>query len=58
MCGLKVHNHPSGDASPSREDREMTETMREALELLEVKVLDHVVVGAGKPVSMAALHLI
>jgi DNA repair protein RadC len=36
----------------------MTETMREALELLEVKVLDHVVVGAGKPVSMAALHLI
>lgn len=58
-CGvILVHNHPSGDATPSPADRELTFTMREALELLDVRLLDHVVVGAGVPVSMAAQGLI
>ena len=40
-----VHNHPSGDPTPSREDREITERLVEAGELLGIPVLDHVVVA-------------
>ncbi|MGN6482321.1 RadC family protein [Luteibacter sp.] len=58
-CGvILVHNHPSGDATPSAEDRELTVAMRDALDLLDVRLLDHVVVGAGVPVSMANRGLI
>jgi len=42
-----VHNHPSGDPSPSREDREITRRLKEAGELLGIRVLDHVIVGDG-----------
>jgi DNA repair protein RadC len=41
-----VHNHPSGDPSPSPEDRQITRRLREAGELVGVRVLDHVIVGA------------
>lgn len=41
-----VHNHPSGDPSPSREDREVTRTLSEAGRLLDIPLHDHVVVGA------------
>ncbi|UPG89948.1 DNA repair protein RadC [Luteibacter aegosomaticola] len=54
---ILVHNHPSGDASPSVADCEITELIRDALDLLEVKLVDHIVVGAGKPVSMVARGL-
>lgn len=47
-----VHNHPSGDPTPSREDLEITRRLREVGELLGVRVLDHVVVGHDKYVSM------
>jgi len=40
-----VHNHPSGDPSPSREDREITERIRSAGEILGIPVLDHVIIG-------------
>ena len=40
-----VHNHPSGDPTPSREDREITQRLAEAGELLGIPVLDHVVVA-------------
>ncbi len=53
-----AHNHPSGIAEPSRADRDITRTLREALQLVGVRVLDHLVVGAGTPVSMAARGLI
>jgi DNA repair protein RadC len=43
-----VHNHPSGDSSPSDEDLEITEKLREAGEVLDIKVLDHVIVGKEK----------
>lgn len=55
---ILVHNHPSGDPTPSQEDIELTHELREALEMVEVKLLDHIVVGAGVPVSMAAMGLI
>ena len=42
---ILVHNHPSGDPTPSREDREVTARLRRAGELLGVPVLDHVVVA-------------
>jgi DNA repair protein RadC len=46
-----VHNHPSGDATPSREDLEITRRLREVGELIGVSVLDHVIVGKGRYVS-------
>lgn len=42
-----VHNHPSGDVTPSKEDIEVTERLMEAGELLGITVLDHVIVGGG-----------
>lgn len=49
------HNHPSGDPTPSKADVHMTEALREALALVDVKVLDHIVVGAKGVQSLAEL---
>jgi DNA repair protein RadC len=46
-----VHNHPSGDPTPSKEDIEITRRLREVGELMGVRVLDHIVVGNGRYVS-------
>jgi DNA repair protein RadC len=48
---LFVHNHPSGDPTPSREDIEITSRLKEAGNLMGVKVLDHIIIGNGKYVS-------
>ncbi|MBT2119335.1 DNA repair protein RadC [Dyella sp. LX-66] len=53
-----AHNHPSGVAEPSLADRAITRSLREALQLVEVRVLDHMVIGAAEPVSMASLGLL
>lgn len=45
---ILVHNHPSGDPEPSAEDEQITEKLFEAGELLNIKVLDHVIVGKDK----------
>ncbi|MBT3985719.1 DNA repair protein RadC [archaeon] len=45
---ILVHNHPSGDCSPSDEDLEITEKLKEAGEVLDIKLLDHVIVGKEK----------
>jgi DNA repair protein RadC len=42
---ILAHNHPSGDPEPSAADRSITERLRRALELIEVRVLDHLIVG-------------
>jgi len=42
---ILLHNHPSGDPAPSREDREITRRLKEAGELLGIKVLDHIIIG-------------
>jgi DNA repair protein RadC len=47
-----VHNHPSGDPTPSPEDVQVTQQIVEAGTLLEVEVLDHLVIGHGRFVSM------
>ena len=46
-----LHNHPSGDPTPSREDLEITRRLREVGELVGVRVLDHIVIGRGRYVS-------
>ena len=53
-----AHNHPSGVAEPSAADRNITHQLRDALQLIGVRVLDHLVIGAGEPSSMAARGLI
>ncbi len=50
---ILCHNHPSGSTQPSQADRQLTYRLREALALVEVQVLDHVIVGEGEPLSMA-----
>ena len=46
------HNHPSGITEPSQADRTLTKRLIEALDLIEVRVLDHFIVGDGQPLSM------
>jgi DNA repair protein RadC len=53
-----VHNHPSGDPTPSAEDRAMTEQIREAAALLAIEVQDHIIVGNGRWLSFRAQGLL
>ena len=53
-----AHNHPSGDVTPARADEMLTRTLQGALALVDVRVLDHVVVGAGGTLSMAQKGLL
>jgi len=48
------HNHPSGNGEPSAADRAITLRLKQALGLVDIRLLDHFVVGDGQPVSMAA----
>lgn len=50
---LFVHNHPSGDPTPSREDFEITARLKEAGDLMGVRVLDHIIIGNGEYLSFA-----
>lgn len=53
-----AHNHPSGDVQPSRADETLTQSLKAALALVDVRVLDHVVVGPGRALSMAEAGLL
>ena len=48
------HNHPSGSAEPSAADRAVTARLKQSLALVDIRLLDHFVVGDGSPVSLAA----
>ncbi len=52
------HNHPSGVAEPSRADIRLTESLKQALAMIDVRVLDHLVIGNGDAVSLAERGLI
>lgn len=52
------HNHPSGNLQPSRADEALTAAVKAALRLLDVRVLDHVIVGGGSALSMAERGLV
>ncbi len=55
---IVAHNHPSGVAEPSLADEQLTLRLRDALALIDVRVLDHVVVGDGETVSFAERGLL
>lgn len=53
-----AHNHPSGVAEPSVADRALTEKLKAALQTVDIRVLDHFIVGEGAPLSFAERGLI
>ena len=52
------HNHPSGNPEPSQADKVLTQRLNEALRLVDVRVLDHIITAGGTSASMAELGLI
>ncbi len=50
---ILAHNHPSGVAEPSQSDRLITEKLQQALQLIDVRILDHLIIGAGEITSLA-----
>ena len=55
---ILVHNHPSGDPEPSAEDRAITERLKQAGDLIGIRILDHVVIGDESYRSFAEEHLL
>lgn len=55
---ILAHNHPSGVTEPSRADEALTRRLQEALALVDIRLLDHFVVGDGEPVSLAESGLL
>nr|WP_299593801.1 DNA repair protein RadC [uncultured Microbulbifer sp.] len=55
---LLAHNHPSGISSPSEADKAITSRIRDALTVVDIRVLDHIIVGADSQYSFAANGLI
>ena len=55
---IVAHNHPSGDPTPSAEDRTVTRTLRRAGELIDIPVYDHVIVAGDRYLSFAAAGLL
>jgi DNA repair protein RadC len=50
---ILAHNHPSGETEPSHADKAITSRIKAVLEMVDVRVLDHFVIGEGKPFSFA-----
>ncbi|WP_422526071.1 RadC family protein [Serratia fonticola] len=48
-----AHNHPAGDPTPSEADRALTDRLVNALDLVGIRVLDHLIIGDGEPLSLA-----
>jgi DNA repair protein RadC len=55
---IVAHNHPSGVAEPSQADELITQRVKEALSLVDIRLLDHIIVGEGVSVSLAERGLI
>ncbi|MHB1516260.1 MAG: RadC family protein [Acidiferrobacteraceae bacterium] len=55
---ILVHTHPSGDPTPSEADKALTHRLRDALALIDVRTLDHIVVGGGQAFSFADAGLL
>jgi len=55
---LVAHNHPSGEVEPSAADRAVTSRLKQALALVDVRMLDHVIVGGRQSQSMAAKGMV
>ncbi len=48
---ILLHNHPSGDVTPSKEDLSITEMLVKASKVIQIKIVDHIIIGAGNPVE-------
>lgn len=58
-CSVIIsHNHPSGETTPSRADENLTLTLKSALALVDVRVLDHIIVAGAQTCSMAEMGLV
>ena len=55
---ILVHNHPTGDPAPSSEDIAITRRLREAGDIMGIKVLDHIIIGDGEYVSFVERGLL
>ena len=55
---ILAHNHPSGVAEPSQADERITRRLRSALELVDIRLLDHLIIGDGQATSMASRGLV
>ena len=55
---ILAHNHPSGVAEPSQADERITRRLKSALELVDIRLLDHLIIGDGKSTSMASRGLL
>ncbi|UQI28507.1 DNA repair protein RadC [Pseudomonas bijieensis] len=55
---IVAHNHPSGETNPSGKDKEVTKTLNDLLPRLDVRLLDHFIIGEGEPFSFAEAGLI
>jgi DNA repair protein RadC len=55
---ILAHNHPSGVAEPSQADERITRRLKSALELVDIRLLDHLIVGEGKATSLASRGLL
>jgi DNA repair protein RadC len=55
---ILAHNHPSGIAEPSTADREITQKIRDAMGLMDIRVLDHFIIGGNSHMSFAEMGLI
>ncbi len=57
-AGIMVHNHPSGVAEPSQADIQITDRVKSALAIVDVRILDHIVVSDEETVSLAERGLL
>ena len=55
---ILAHNHPSGVAEPSQADERITKRLKSALELVDIRLLDHFIIGDGETTSMASRGLL
>jgi DNA repair protein RadC len=55
---ILAHNHPSGVAEPSQADERITQRLKSALDLVDIRLLDHLIVGSGPATSLAARGMI
>lgn len=55
---ILIHQHPTGDPTPSREDIEITRRLKEAGEIIGIKVLDHIIIGNGEYLSFVESGLL
>jgi DNA repair protein RadC len=55
---ILAHNHPSGVAEPSQADERITKRLKSALELVDIRLLDHLIIGDGKATSLASRGLL